>query len=126
MGIDRSDQVAEYLERLERYQEVIAEDKEKILRKYGLTAENRARLREESRNKKVEMKRFLKEEREKAAKEDKRRYREAVKQKAAEERERVRRIREEQRLQEKEALRAEREKAKAEAVAQKQLQAMLK
>lgn len=126
LDIDRSDQLAQYLDRLERYQEVISEDKEKILRKYGLTAENKARQKEESRNKKIEMKRFLKEERENAAREDKKRYRESVKQKIFEEKERLRRIKEEQRLQEKEALRAEREKAKAEAVAQKQLQAMLK
>lgn len=92
LDIDRSDQLAQYLDRLERYQEVISEDKEKILRKYGLTAENRARQKEESRNKKIEMKRFLKEERENAAREDKRRYRESVKQKIFEEKERLRRI----------------------------------
>lgn len=122
LDIDRSDQIAQYQEKLERYQELIREDKEKILRKYGLTAENKAKLKEESRNKKIEMKRFLKEERENAAREDKRKYRESVKQKAIEEKERLRKIKEDQRLQEKEALRAEREKAKAEAV----LQAMLK
>lgn len=101
LDIDRSDQISQYQEKLERYQELISEDKDKILRKYGLTAENKAKMKEESRNKKIEMKRFLKEERENAAREDKRKYRESIKQKGIEEKERLRKIKEDQRLQEK-------------------------
>ena len=37
LGIDRTEQISEYLGRLEKYQDVLVEDKEKILKKYGLT-----------------------------------------------------------------------------------------
>ncbi len=43
--IDNTDRIEEYNERLKRYHEQLHEEKEKILKKYGLTKENRARLR---------------------------------------------------------------------------------
>ena len=38
MGIDKSDQINEYLDRLDDYNKALEEDKEKVLRKYGLNA----------------------------------------------------------------------------------------
>lgn len=49
LKIDNSDRQEEYVERLKRYQDQLREDKEKVLKKYGLTKENRARLRRQDR-----------------------------------------------------------------------------
>lgn len=49
LKIDNSDRIEEYANRLNRYHEQISEDKEKILKKYGLTKENRARLKRQDR-----------------------------------------------------------------------------
>lgn len=42
LNIDREDQIDEYRRNLERYNEQIKEDKERVLRKYGLSATHKA------------------------------------------------------------------------------------
>lgn len=44
-----SDKIAEYEERLQKYHTQLSEDREKILKKYGITKENKAKLRRQQR-----------------------------------------------------------------------------
>lgn len=52
LNIDDSDRIEAYKERLDRYHETLREDKEKILKKYGITKEIRAKLRNQERDNK--------------------------------------------------------------------------
>lgn len=44
LDIDNSDRINDYKERLERYKDLIREDKEKIMKKYGISKESQAKL----------------------------------------------------------------------------------
>lgn len=48
--IDNSDRKADYEERLNNYHEQLKEDKEKVLRKFGITKEGKAKLRRQQRD----------------------------------------------------------------------------
>lgn len=75
LGIDRSDQVSEYLQSLERYHGLLEEDKNKILRKYGLSAEHKARVRLDSQERRRETKRLIKDIKQEFRKEGRKKYR---------------------------------------------------
>ena len=62
LNIDNSDRISDYEEKLNKYHEQLRQDKEKILRKYGITSESKAKQRrlhrEEERQKKRAEKRL--------------------------------------------------------------------
>jgi hypothetical protein len=108
------------VENLERYHEVLEEEKNKILWKYGLSAEHKAQVRLNSRERRMETTRMIKDIKEELRKEERKKYRESVKQQTRTavkaEVERIFKISEDQREQEKYALRAERARIRGEAV----------
>ncbi len=44
LDLDKSDRIDDYNAKVKRYHDQLFEDKEKVLKKYGLTKEHRARL----------------------------------------------------------------------------------
>lgn len=99
LNIDNSDKLAEYEEKLKKYHEQLKEDKEKILRKYGITSESKAKQRrlhrEEERQKKRAGRRLETEQRRQEVKEQKRKIREAKLKKLKEEKDIQRKAKEE-------------------------------
>ena len=96
--MDKSDRIDDYNAKVKRYHDQLFEDKEKVLKKYGLTKEHRARLkkidRDIARRKKSAERMQERDIRRREAAEAKRKAREAAKIRQQEEREELRKKRE--------------------------------